>query len=330
MANNALIRKALSVATSGASISAYLPDPLAQQVIEYIRDINIMRRLLNTFTMKTRTWRKPKRTSGLEAYFIPDGVTATLSSFAATTVLWTARKLMSYVMVDEEAIEDSQPDVVAQVLEDFGQAVGEAEEKVLCTGDTDHTATAPTPDAATDDNWYVRDARLMFEGIFPTAISGGSTAVDAGSAIFDEDMINNAIYNLGKYGRNKAKLFGLAPPDQAANIRMNSQFKNASTSGQALASFITGMGSAGEKNAVITIIYGVPIYEIPQGTAGQMVLMQKGACDIGDRRKIKMKSEEVIESDQRKFVVSERIAFQYNFEDQLVSVSDLDSTVNFA
>jgi len=330
MANMSIVRKALSVATSGESISAYLPDPLAQQVLEFVREINLVRRLVNVFTMRDRTWKKPKRTSGSSAYYIPDGITATLSDFVSTTVTWEAKKLMNYIMVDEEAIEDSQPDVIQQVLEDAGDALGEAEEYAFLQGDTSHTATAPTPGSATAANWYVRDSRLAFDGIFTVADASGATEVAAGGATFDEDMVNEAIYNLGKYGRNKGNLFGIMPPDQAANVRMLDNFKDASKSGLNLASFITGMGSAGEGNSVVTVIYGVPQYEAPLAPEGEAVIMHKKACEIGDRRRIKMESDKVIESDQRKYVTSERIAFQFNYTDMTCLIKNLSTDVSFS
>jgi hypothetical protein len=324
-----LIRKALSVATSGSSISAYLPTPLANQVIEFVRERNLIRRLVPSFTMPSRTWTKPKRTSGGSAYYIPDGTTATLTSYAATSVTWTAKKLMAYVMIDEEAIEDSQPDVVAQVLQDFADAIAEAEELAFLQGDVDHTATAPTPESATTANWYIRDSRLAFDGIFTVANESGASEVAGGGAAFDEDMVNNAIYNLGKYGRNKSRLICIVPPDQAANIRSNTNFKNTSMTGLALASFITGLGSAGESDGMLTTIYGVRVYELANAPSGHAVVMHREACEIGDRRRIKLESDKVIESDQRKYVTSERIAFQFNRTDMTCEIDNLSTTVSF-
>lgn len=326
--NNNAIQKALSVAVSGESIEAYLPDPLAAEVIDLVREINIMRRFVNVFTQNSRTWTKPKRTSGQAAYYIPDGVTATLSTFQATQVVWTAKKLMTFLMVDMEAIEDSQPDVVNQVLTDSADAIAEAEELVMLQGDPSHTATAPTPDSATTANWYVRDARLMHEGIFTVADSvDAATAVDAAAATLDVDMVNEALFNLGKYGRVKSRIAAFAPPDQAANIRQNTNFKAADVSGQALASFITGLGSAGEGNSLITVIYGVPIYEAPQAPEGQIAMYRLDVPHLGDRRRIKFVNEDVIESDQRKYVVSERISLNYHYRDAMVIIKNLDTTV---
>jgi hypothetical protein len=326
----ALLQKALAVSVDGgdSDVSSYLPTPLAMQVIEFIREINIMRRLLRVFPMNMRTWKKPKRASGMSAYYIPDGVQATESGFTSTSVTWTAKKLMSYVVVDEEAVEDSQPDLVDQILRDFADAVAEGEEKAILSGDTTHLATAPDPSAATNANWYVRDARLAFDGIFTLAGSGGAaTTLAGGGGAFDPEMVSNALYNLGKYGRNKSQIIGLVPSEQAVNIRNNAGWHDASKTGLALASFISGLGSAGEADALVTVVYGVKLYEAPQAPAGQIAMFWKQAPQIGDRRRIKFASDVVIEQDQRKYVVSERIAFNTDYVDSMVLINNLSQTL---
>ncbi len=322
------VQKALSVAGSG-SLENYLPEPLAMEVIDHISELNVMRRHLPSFTMRNRTWTKPKKNGALSAYHVPDGTTAPLSSYSTSQVKWEAKKLMSFVMVDEEAIEDSNPDVVEQVLTDFSEAIAEAEEMSILDGDPTHTATAPTPDAATEANWYVFDPRLIFEGIFPTSVTGdASTPVAGGGATIDLDMFNEAIYNLGKYGRNRGTLMGLAPSVQAAKIRQDTSFKDAGVTGQVLASFITGLGAAGEGQGIVAVIYGIPVYEVPATSHGdRIVVMNKRTAQIGDRRMIKFKSGEVIEADQRKYVVSERIAFNYDYKDMLVAIDNLEDTL---
>ena len=325
-----VVSKAISVSAdpNDSDVSSYLPVPLANTVIEYIRELNVMRRLLNTFKMSTRTYKKPKRNSGMSAYFIPDGVAATETGFTSTSLTWTAKKLMSYVVVDEEAVEDSQPDLIDQILRDFAAAVAEAEELAILQGDPTHTATAPDPTSATAGNWYVRDSRLAFKGIFTAAAEADAAdAVDAASTAFDVDMVNKAIYNLGKYGRNKSTLIALAPSDQAANIRGCTSFASASTTGLALASFVSGMGSAGEGMGIVTNVFGVNVYEVPQAPAGKIAILWKNSPEIGDRRLIKFASDVVIEQDQRKYVVSERIAFNFNYQEALVLITNLSQTI---
>ncbi len=322
------IKKALSVVGTG-SLENYLPAPLANEVIAYIRELNFMRKHIKAFNMATRTKSKPRKDSSLSAYFVPDGVTATASSYSTGKVTWTAKKLMSFAMIDEEAVEDSQPDVVNDVLMDFAEAVAEAEELAMLDGDPTHTATAPTPTSATVGNWYIYDPRLIFEGIFPTAVSvDASTKVPGGGDVFDLDMVNRALFNLGKFGRNRNNLIGLLPSVQAAMVRENKDFKVASTSGQALASFITGLGGAGDGAlGLVAVIYGIPFYEVPQTAhSDKVVIFNKRSPEIGDRRMIKYKNAEVIEADQRKYVVSERIAFNYNYRQAMVAIDNLKAT----
>jgi len=326
----ALLRKALAVSAdpNDSDISAYLPAPLATQVIDHIRDLTIVRRLWNVFPMSARVWKKPKRASGSSAYYIPDGVVATESGFTSTTKTWTAKKLMVYTSIDEEAIEDSQPDVVQQILGDFAEAIAEAEEKAFLQGDTTHTATAPDPGSATTANWYIRDPRLAFDGIFTLAgASGAATSVDAASSAFDPEMVNHALYNLGKYGRNKSDVLGFVPSEQASNIRANTSWHDASKTGLALASFISGLGSAGERDSLVTVVYGVNFYEAPFAPSGKVVMYWRRNPQIGDRRRIKFANDVVIEQDQRKYVVSERIAFGVDYEDALVLIKNLSTTI---
>ena len=330
MSNINLIKSALRVANTGQSVSAYLPSPLANEVISFIRELNIVRKLITSFNQPTRAFRKPKKNDGGSAYYVPDGVTATLTGFTSSTVEWVAKKLMAYIMVDEETIEDSQPDIIAQVMQDFAEAMAEAEELGFMQGDTSHLATAPTPDSATAANWYKGDTRKAFDGIFPVAGSAAAaTSVAAGGAIFNENMINEALFNLGKYGRNKSRIFAIAPSDQASFMRQNTNMKQANITGLALASFLTGLGSAGEGDGIVTEFYGVRVYEAPQAPAGQIVVMRNDAASIGDRRMIKMANEEVIEADQRKFVTSERVSFGYDRKEAMCLIDNLESSVNW-
>jgi len=328
--NNTLIKSAISIATDGASVNAYLPKPLAREVIDLVRELNIMRRFVNTFTMTDRIMRKSKRVSGQSAYYIPDGVTAVQSTISASSITWEAKKLMTFSIGDVEALEDNAvtPDIVSQVLNDAGDALAEAEESSMLTGDPAHLATATTPDSATEANWFNRDPRLVFEGIFTVAATpDAAEEVDAASAELDLDMINCALYNLGKYGRVKNRIVGIVPSDQAAKMRQNSLFKAADTSGLALASFLTGLGSAGEGNSLVSPVYGVPFYEAPFAPSGQIVMYRRDVPQLGDRRLIRIASDEIIESEQIKWVVSERIAFNYFYRDAIVRIKDLDTAV---
>lgn len=330
MNNSTLIKSAISIASDGQSVNAYLPKPLVREVIDLVRELNIMRRFVNVFQMNDRVVRQSKRVAGQSAYYIPDGVTAVQSTISAASITWEAKKLMTFSIGDVEALEDHAvtPDVVDQVIADAADAIAEAEEIALLTGDPAHLATATTPESATDLNWFNRDPRRMFEGIFTVAATpDAAEEVDAGTGTLNLDQINCAIYNLGKYGRVKNRLVGIVPSAQAAIMRQNDLFKAADTSGLALASFITGLGSAGEGDGLVAPVYGVPFYEAPQAPEDQIIIYRRDVPRLGDRRMIRMATDQVIESEQIKWVLSERIAFNYWYRDAIVRIKDLDATV---
>jgi len=334
--SSSIVKKALSVATGG-NLADWLPEPLANDVIAYIRDINQLRNLVSIFNMTDRTMKRPKKSSGLSAYHIPDGATGTTTEFTTTYVEFVAKKLMAYTMIDEEAVEDTKtlPNIIDMILKDFAEAIAYAEELVMTAGDPTHTATATTPDVATSSNWYLRDPRVMFYGLFTYSDTSINTSaadeVDGGSAAIEMELFNKAIYNLGKYGRIKANLAALVPSAQATNIRGNSKFYDATAAGIQMASFLSGLGGAaegtGKAKGVVTSAYGIPVYEVPHAPSSEAVVYYKPSPALGDRRMIKIKSDEVIESDQRKYVVSERISFNYLYEDALCKIDDLSTDI---
>lgn len=328
-----LVRKALKISAAGdvsATIGDFLPDPLAAEVIDFIRERNQLRRLLNVFTMTSRTWRKPKRATGGAAFHVPDGVTVTGTDFTTSNVLWEAKKLMAFYTIDEEAFEDSLPNLMQQIMMDAAEAMAEAEENVFLNGDVDHLATAPLS-SATEANFFAQDPRIMFDGIFVKAEDpAAATNVDGGGGAFDKEMINTALFNLGKFGRVKSRIIGLLPSTQASNVRSNSDFHDASATGLALAFFINGAGSAGEGEGIVTMVYGVRLYETPLVSStheSQIAIFDRTSPEIGDRRRIKLATDETIEADQRKMVWSERIAFNFNYVEALTKITNLGTTI---
>ena len=197
-----LVRKAMQVVTGG-DLASFLPAPMATTVIDYVRDMTIVRSLFREVLMPGRTYKLPKRTSGMSAYYALDGAEAEVTSFQSGSITLTAKKLFSQAILDEETFEDvgvNDPSLLNMLLMDFADAVAEAEEYAFLQGDTSHTATAVTADSATTANWFRFDPRVMFDGLFLNAEDGdAATAVDCGSAEFQPTFVNKALYNLGEY-----------------------------------------------------------------------------------------------------------------------------------
>lgn len=328
--SNKVLEKALSVTTGG--LTHYLPTPLATEVVDYIRDVNIVRQLVDTIQMPARTYTIPTQASGMSAYYAPDGAEATATSFTSGSLTLTSKKLFAQCLIDMEAIEDSQPNIVQLVLKEFGHGVGEAEEYAFLQGNTSHTATAQTPAAASTANWYVGDSRVMFNGLFTLADSSVNSScvdeVNAGNTVFAPAMVNQLLYNMGKYGRNKSKVICIMDSSAAANIRNNSTFQTAATSGLALSSHITGLDvGIAVTNGFVVNLFGVMCYEAPFAPSGKAVMFRKDSPVIGDRRAIKVASAPVIQTDQTRYVVSERIAFNNRWADSIGRITNLSTTI---
>jgi len=332
MGNLNLVKKAMQV-VSGGDLVNFLPSPMATKVIEYIRDLTIVRGLFKEVFMPGRTYKMPKRTSGMSAYHALDGAEAEQTSFQSGAITLTAKKLFAQSIVDEESFEDvgvNDPGLLELILQDFAGAMAEAEEYAFLQGDTTHTATAITADTATAANWFRFDPRVMFDGIF-TIADGSADAADevaCGAADLTPTFINKALFNIGKYGRNKAMVKCLINSTAAANLRIDATLKDASMTGLMLSSYITGLGNVAVTNGLVTNLFGVDIYEAPFAPAAQGVVFHKDSPVIGDRRLIKVKSEEIIKSDQRRYVVSERIAFENQWDESLSLLADLSVVVS--
>jgi hypothetical protein len=143
-------------------------------------------------------------------------------------------------------------------------------------------------------------------------------------------MFNRAIFNLGKFGRNKRKLKCYVPSVQAMKIREDDTFKNASVSGLNLSSVITGLDNsrAESLDGYITDAYGIPLYEAPMiSKTKEIYIGQPQVLSMGDRRRIKFENAKDIKSDTREYVVSERISFICEREEAWTAIKNLDDTV---
>lgn len=326
-----IVTKALSVATGG-NITDFLPEPMAARVIDYIRDINIVRGLVDTITMPGRTYKIPSRASGLSTYYAADGQEAIPTQFTSGSTTLTAKKLFSQTIIDAEAQQDSLPSAVEQILIEFARAIAEAEEKGFLQGNTAHTATAQLETDATDANWYIGDPRRMFTGLFPLADSSVNsncaTEVDAGGADITEEMILQLMFNLGKYSQNKKDLVIIMDLATAYNMRKRDVFKQANYSGLALSSVIDGLGQGRQlTNGLVHSFWGVKAYEASQAPAGKLIMFKKSSPIIGDRRAIKVASAPILQTDQTRYVVSERIAFANQWDDAIGRITSLSETV---
>jgi hypothetical protein len=172
----------------------------------------------------------------------------------------------------------------------------------------------------------------MFSGLFTLADASVNascaTEVNAANGVFAPAMVNQLLYNLGKYGRNKSDIVLIMDSSAAANLRNNSTFASAYASGLSLSSQITGLDiGIALTNGFVTNLFGIMCYEAPFAPSGKAVMFKKSSPLIGDRRAIKVASAPIIQSDQTRFVVSERVAFTNQWADAIGRITNLSTTI---
>lgn len=310
------LRKAL---TTEAGVGGdFLPTPLADEFIDFVRDLNVCRQIFRAVTMTSKTLDFPKILSAAKVYYqSTEAGESTATEFTTGTVRLTAKKFMSQIMVSEELYEDSNTDFQAIVRDQFGAAVAEAEEEVMLMGDTAHTATAATEAAGNDANWFSKDHRLTWDGLYTLAgrVASSSPRVQAGGAAMTTAIVREAMFNMGKYGRVMQNLVVFLNPWSINQLLDDPKLVTVDKYGPNATIHSGEFGKLYGKIMVLSSDY------LPDG-GGVMTHIRNPV--IGDRRLIKIKSEEVIQNDARRTVVSVREDFKVEHHRALCQIIELE------
>jgi len=319
------LNKALT--TAGGEGGDFLPTPLANTFIDLVRDKNVFRQIHRVVNMPGKTFDYPKILSGPTVYYESTELTqeAVETTITTGTVRLTARKFMAQIKASEEVFEDANQDMDSIIEQHFVAGLAEAEEETMLVGDRTHTATALSPSVATDGNWYSKDHRLAWNGILTLAgdivgtLSQGNRAanrVDAGGAGMSTQLVRQLLYNLGKYGRTMSNIVLYMNPWSANQLLDDSKLVTVDKYGP---SATIHTGEFGKLYGKITVINSDKCTD--QYAVGTHISNPV----IGDRRKIKLRKEDIIEYDARRVVISQRADMKVEHQDALCQIHDLDA-----
>ncbi|MHA2363890.1 MAG: phage major capsid protein [Candidatus Hodarchaeales archaeon] len=320
---NDALEKALSTAAGAGG--DFLPLPLANEFISYVWDQNFVRQLFPAVKMISKTRDMPKVLGDTKVYYeSTEGTEATETSMTTATIRLTAKKFIAQIKMSEEVIEDAAFDMETIVEDHFAATLAAAEEEAMIVGDPDHTPTTSTEASATTTTWFTKDHRLIFYGLLTLAadIAGSITnetraanRVDAAGNDISTALIRQMMYNMGKYGGVFQNLVLLLNPWSSNQLMDDAKLVTIDKYG-ANATIVTGeFGRLYGKTRVINSAYTTDGYGVMTHVQNPM---------IGDRRMVKIKSEEIIQNDQRRYVISERIDFTIQHKPALCQIYDLD------
>lgn len=320
-----------AVTTATGSGGDFIPLPLARELIGYIFDMNFMRQLFRVVTMEGPTRDYPKVLGNTKVYYqnVERGA-AVQTGISTGTIRLTARKFMAQINVSEEALEDSQEDLDNLIRNHFGDQLAAAEEEAMVAGDRNHSPTTGTESAATATTWFNKDHRLAINGINTLAgdIVGSFTSenraanrVNAGNNSLATSHIRTAMYNMGKYGRRMSDLVLIVNPWSTNQLLDDDKLVTVEKYGPN-ATILTG--EFGKLYGRVTVIQSA---YMPNGFA---VLTHRNNGYIGDRRRVRIRTDDEIQTDERLYVITERIDFQCQYQPALVQIMNLEepSTVS--
>lgn len=322
---NLALQKA--VTTAAGAGGDFLPTPLASTFIDLVREQNVFRQIFRVITMPNKTLDFPKILTGPDVYYESTELTqeAIETSLTTGTVRMTARKFMAQIKASEEIFEDSSQDMDAIIKDHFAKGLAEAEEETCLIGNRSATANAATIAAATEANWYTKDNRLAWNGLLTLGgdivgtLSAGNRAanrVDASGGEMATLILRQLLYNLGKYGRTMSNIVVFMNPWSANQLLDDSKLVTLEKYGPKATIFT---GEFGKLYGKITVINSDFV------TDGYAVGTHKGNCIVGDRRKVKLKSEDIIEFDARRVVISQRADMAVEYQDAICQIWDLES-----
>ena len=303
--------------TASGSGGDFLPVPLANTFIELVRDRNWVRQLVQAVPMGSKTLDFPKILTAPAVYYeASENTQAVETTLTTGSVRLTAKKLFAQLKASEELFEDAAFDMDSIIRTYFVNALADAEEEAFIDGETAHTAGSATVAAATESNWYQKDHRLIFDGLSTLAIaSGAATGTNAAGASATSAHIREAIYNLGKYARTMKDVVILMNPWSANELLDDSKLVTLEKYGPQATIFTGEFGR----------LYGqARCLASPYVADGKGIAFHRGNPLIGDRRMVRLRGEDVIEYDQRRLVISERIDFVVQYADAVGEIFNWD------
>ncbi|MFA7278920.1 MAG: phage major capsid protein [Sterolibacterium sp.] len=127
------VRSALSegVNTSGGAL---VPDELERAIINLREEYGLFRRVCRVTPMGSDVRNIPRRTGGLTAYFVGEGVAGTESDAGWDNVSLVAKKLMVLTRMSSEVAEDAIIDLADQMAQEIGYAFALKEDTVGFNG----------------------------------------------------------------------------------------------------------------------------------------------------------------------------------------------------
>lgn len=316
------ILKALDTDTSGEG-SEFIPTGLSNQIFKKVRDTaTLLSKLPTPITMPTNPYKYPVEGGDPTIYYVTQstsdsGTTIGASDVGTSDVTLTAKKLACRQLFSAEIDEDSIVNIRDYIMDKMATRIGERVDALLINGDT--TATT---------------GNINKYGGTPTSTAGQADYYLAADGLIKNALDNSVTKDLSTLSAaniltliGKLEKFAVNPKDNLIIVDRWTYFKLLGLT-EVLTYDKFGQYAVVDKG-VLTHLFGIEVMvssEIAKSdssgyvnntsgnnTYGRMLVIYKPGVLTGWRRKIKVKTDENIDTDQIKMVATVRFAQSFPF-----------------
>ena len=304
--------KAMYEDTSGHYGSDWVPTNLSADLIRYIELELRVASLHRAIPMPTNPYKLPIQSGIIDAYLVAESTDATGnkapdSGIPSSNVTLTASKLAARVLISEEITEDSIVPILPLVKQDIAKALSRAVEKATIDGQK--SGVIDTGDAP-----GANDVRNAWDGYRYEAPSSAKVDFSSWSSSNGLSLLRALRAKMGKYG--------VKPGDLAYVVSIGGFNKLLSIDE------VVTIDKYGPNATILTgelgKIDGIPIivseyvredldatgvYSGAGHTNTIVLLVNRPALMYGDKRKVTVKQDELIQTDQTVVVATMRKAF---------------------
>lgn len=302
------LKKAMDTATAGEG-EEWIPTQLSKDLIDKVRLELKVAALHKRIAMPTPTFRMPLEGADAVAYLVPESTSDDSTKIRASTpgtkrITFVAQKLASRVLFSEEITEDSIVPILPFLRGKVITALAVAQE--TCTINGDNSSTHQDSDV-TD----ALDARKAWDGYRVLCLA--DTKVDIST--LTTTKLRSIKKAMGKYGidiGNLAWITGASGYNQMLDL---TEVRTVDKYGPK-ATILSGELAKFDNIPVIVSEYvredlnESGVYDGTTTTKTIILLVRRDTFLYGDRRNIKVKSAEIIETDQSQIVTTQRLDFQ--------------------
>ena len=306
------LRKAMDTATAGEG-EEWIPTEFSRDLIEKVRLELKVAALHQRINIPTPTYRMPIEGADAVAYLVPESTSDEATKIKASTpgtkrVSFDAQKLASRVLFSEEISEDSVIPILPYLRGKIITALAVAQETATVNGDNSSTHQ----DSDVTDPL---DARKAWKGYRKLALTAAK--VDLGT--FSTTNIRAIRKAMQKYGvaiNELAWVTGIACWNKMLDL---TEVRTVDKYGPK-ATILTGELGKFDNIPIVISEYvredlnASGVYDGATTTKTILLLVRRNGFLYGDRRQMKIKSAEIIETDQTQIVVTQRLDFEAQYD----------------